>query len=219
MPTGLDILEYLSSNQLQSSFPFTWLQEIEPADVGALNLYVRLIADGLEADNLTVDISNLTAQESIEKALAMNQPSLQEGVDYIFVLEAVNKQETQTELVDVVVYDDGYTYLASDPEQNDGTAIVYGLGAEVVRPQIDVSQMDLTKFKWDGFNVDQWELTIWLNYAISADTRLQIENSQSTTEIMVLLEDLVEDVHYTLKLGATDFGEDERPAPGGWGDL
>ena len=39
----------------------------------------------------------------------MNQPSLQEGVDYIFVLEAVNKQETQTELVDVVVYDDGYT--------------------------------------------------------------------------------------------------------------
>ncbi len=36
---------------------------------------------------------------------------------------------------------------------------------------------------------------------------------------MVLLEDLVEDVHYTLKLGATDFGEDERPAPGGWGDL
>ena len=109
MPTGLDILEYLSSNQLQSSFPFTWLQEIEPADVGALNLYVRLIADGLEADNLTVDISNLTAQESIEKALAMNQPSLQEGVDYIFVLEAVNKQETQTELVDVVVYDDGYT--------------------------------------------------------------------------------------------------------------
>ena len=55
MPTGLDILEYLSSNQLQSSFPFTWLQEIEPADVGALNLYVRLIADGLEADNLTVE--------------------------------------------------------------------------------------------------------------------------------------------------------------------
>ena len=40
MPTGLDILEYLSSNQLQSSFPFTWLQEIEPADVGALNLDV-----------------------------------------------------------------------------------------------------------------------------------------------------------------------------------
>ena len=109
MPTGLDILEYLSLNQLQSSFPLTWLQEIEPADVGALNLYVRLIADGLEADNLTVDISNLTAQESIEKALAMNQLSLQEGVDCIFVLEAVNKQETQTELVDVVVYDDGYT--------------------------------------------------------------------------------------------------------------
>ena len=54
--------------------------------------------------------NGISIQESIEKALAMNQPSLQEGVDYIFVLEAVNKQETQTELVDVVVYDDGYTY-------------------------------------------------------------------------------------------------------------